>query len=79
MSKKPLHEIRFGLIKASIWENTTKGGPRYSVAVCRLFKNGDAWVESTRFGRDDLPLLSKVADHAHTWIYHQSRSDSHAT
>lgn len=76
MSKKPVHEIRFGLIKASIWENATKNGKRFSISVCRLFKDGDTWRESTRYGRDDLPLLAKVADQAHTWIFEQRQEEA---
>jgi hypothetical protein len=72
MVKEPVQEIRMGLIKATIWENETASGPRYSVAVARLYRNGDRWVESTRFGRDDLPLLAKVVDFAHTWIFTQA-------
>lgn len=67
--KPPVHTIRFGLIKASIWRNHTKVGDRHVVTVVRLFRNGDLWQESTRFGRDDLPLVSKVMDLAHSWIY----------
>lgn len=73
MSKKPAHEVRYGLIKASIWENQTKTGCRYSVSVVRLFKDGDTWRESTRFGRDDLLLLAKAANEAHTWLYQNSQ------
>ena len=71
MSKKPAHEIRLGLIKATIWQNQTKSGQRYNVTLVRLFKNGDVWKESAHFGRDDLLPLSKVADMAHTWVYSQ--------
>ena len=79
--KRPVHEVRFGLIKAAVWENQTKVGARYSVTFCRLFKNGDVWKESTRFGRDDLPLVAKVADLAHSWIFgygrqHESGSEN---
>lgn len=74
MSKPPVHTIRFGLIKASIWQNQTRSGDRHSVTIVRLYKNGDTWVESSRFGRDDLPLVSKLSDLAHTWIYQQSQA-----
>lgn len=67
----PVHTIRYGLIKACIWRNQTKSGERHSVTIVRLYKNGDVWKESTRFGRDDLPLIGKVSDQAHTWIYEQ--------
>lgn len=75
MSRGPVHVIRFGFVKVSIWQNQTKSGERHSVSVVRLFRNGDVWQESTRFGRDDLPLLAKAVDMAHTWIYeHGGRS-----
>ena len=77
MSKPPVHTIRFGLIKASIWQNQTRSGDRHSVTIVRLYKNGDTWVESSRFGRDDLPLVSKLSDLAHTWIYEQSQAATH--
>ena len=76
MSKQPIHTIRFGLIKVTIWRNETKNsGVRHSVSPIRLFKDGDMWRESTRFGRDDLPLLAKAIDQAHTWIYTEARKD----
>ena len=42
------------------------------MTLSRLYKDGDDWKDSTSFGRDDLPLLAKVADLAHTWIFEQS-------
>jgi hypothetical protein len=42
---------------------------RHSVVVTRLFRNGDVWKESSRFGRDDIPILRLALDEAHTWIY----------
>jgi hypothetical protein len=69
----PTHTIRFGLIKASIWRNQTKSGERHSVSVVRLYRNGDVWKESTRFGRDDLPLVAKIADLAHSWIFENAK------
>ena len=68
MSRPPVHEIRLGLIKASIWKNQTKSGERHNVTVARLYKNGDTWKESGHFGRDDLLLVAKVVDMAHSWI-----------
>ena len=71
---KPTHMIRYGMIKASIWRNQTKSGERHSVSVVRLYRNGDMWKESTRFGRDDLQLVAKVVDLAHTWIFEDTQS-----
>lgn len=66
---KPVHEIRLGRIRAAIWENETKNGSRHNVSLSRLYKDGEEWKDSASFGRDDLPLVAKVSDLAHTWIY----------
>lgn len=68
-TQKPVHEIRIGKIKAAIWANEGARGPRHSVTFRRLWKDGPDWKVSTTFGRADLPLLAKVTDLAHTWIY----------
>jgi hypothetical protein len=34
----------------------------------RPYKEGDEWKTADSFGRDDLPLLAKAVDLAHTWI-----------
>ncbi len=60
MSKRPVHEIHYGLIKISVWRNQTKSGERHSVSVVRLYKDGESWRESGRFGRDDLLLVAKA-------------------
>jgi hypothetical protein len=69
MRHEPVHTIRLGLIKARIWRKRTRSGLRHTVSVTRLYRNGDLWKESTRFGRDDLPLVRLLLDRAHTWIY----------
>ena len=71
-NKRPVHEVRLGRIRAAIWENSTQNGVRHNVTVSRLYKDGDDWKDSTSFGRDDLPLLAKVADRVHSWIFDES-------
>ena len=67
--KRPVHEIRLGRIRAAIWQNETETGLRHNVTLSRLYKDGDDWKDSTSFGRDDLPLVAKVSDQAHSWIF----------
>jgi hypothetical protein len=68
--KKPVHEVRLGRIRAAVWLNDTDTGPRYNVQISRLYKDkADKWKDSTSFGRDDLPLVAKVADLAMVWMY----------
>ena len=72
MPSKPVFELRHGLIKVRVWRKRTKLMLRHTVTVTRLFRNGDVWKESSRFGRDDIPLVRLLLDEAHTWIYQQS-------
>ena len=65
---QPVHEVRLGGIKAAIWQNQTEAGVRYNVTFERLYNQEGEWRSTTSFGRDDLLLLGKVADQAHTWI-----------
>lgn len=78
MAKPPVHEIRLGLIKASVWRNQTKSGERHNVTLSRLYRNGDVWKESAHFGRDDLLVAAKALDLAHTWIVNAKQEDHDA-
>ena len=40
--------------------------------VNRLYKDGDEWKQTASFGREDLPLVAKVVDMAHSWTYEQA-------
>ncbi len=62
-----------GRIKAAIWENETTNGVRHNVTLQRIYRDGEQWKTSDSFGRDDLPLLIKVADQAHTWIFQHAQ------
>ena len=45
----------------------------------RIYKDGETWKTSESFGREDLPLVAKVADMAHTWLYeHGNESENGA-
>ena len=76
---RPVHEIRLGRIKGAIWANKTENGMRHNVTFQRIYHDGEGWNSSDSFGRDDLPILEKVADRACQWIYeHGKESDGQA-
>lgn len=75
---RPIHEIRLGRVKAAIWENETQNGMRHNVTVSRIYKDGETWKDSGSFGRDDLPLVAKVVDQAHSWIFSQGTDSAAA-
>ena len=66
---KPVHEVRLGSIKAAIWENKVGDATKYNVSLCRIYKDGEQWRTAESFDRDDLLLVAKVADQAHSWIF----------
>jgi hypothetical protein len=74
LKSKPVAEVRIGNIKAAIWKNETEAGTRHSVTFERLYREGETWRSSASFGRDDLLLLGKVADLAHSKI-HELKSE----
>jgi hypothetical protein len=68
--KRPVHEVRLGRVKAAVWANDSEHGIRHNVTVSRIYKDAeDKWQDSSSFGRDDLPLVAKVVDRAHDWIF----------
>lgn len=73
MRTPPIHEIRRGLIKVRIWRKKTRSGLRHTLTINRMYRNGDVWKESTRFGRDDVPVIRLALDEAHTWIYQNAQ------
>lgn len=80
VSRRPVHTIRYGAVRAAIWRNMVDSGnasrPMYGVTFGRRYKDTENhWQESSSFGLDDLLLLAKAADEAHTWISRQRLSD----
>jgi len=77
--KRPIQTIRYGAVRAAIWRNVIDNGNAsravYNVTFSRSYRDGDTWKESNSFGRDDLLLLAKLANEAHTWRF-QQRSEA---
>ena len=75
-SKKPVHKLRDGAIEVAIWKNDGEKGPWYNVTHSRSYKQGDEWKESDSYGQDDLLVLAKLLDLAHTWILSQQQQQA---
>ena len=78
---RPACTIRYGAVRAAIWRNVVDNGnasrPMYSVTFSRSYKDGENnWKNGTSFGLDDLLILAKVADEAHSWIARQKPMDT---
>lgn len=77
-NSKPVAEIRYGRIRATVWPNNTEHGVRYTVTVSRRYKSGEEWKTSDSFWRDDLPLVIKALDEAHTLMFRDLVTGSEA-
>ena len=78
-NNKPVHEIRLGRIVASVWSNPSAKGNYYAVTASRLYRKGQGWARTASFGRDDLPLVAKVMNDAHTWLFGEAARVAPAT
>ncbi len=68
-NNKPAAELRIGAVKATVWENEVGGFTRHNVTFSRIYRDGEQWKTTQTFGRNDLLVLAKVADQAHTRIF----------
>ena len=68
----PVRTLRLGRIKAAVWENSSDQRPFFNVTFARTYMDADKKFRDTdSFGRDDLLLLAKLADQAHTFVCEQ--------
>ena len=69
-AKLPVKTIRLGRIKAAVWENESDSKKFYNVTFARTYVDeAKNYHDTDSFGRDDLPLVAKLADQAHTFIF----------
>jgi hypothetical protein len=71
--RRPVQTFRLGWIKAAVWENEADGRTYYAVTFARTYRDEGRFHDTDSFGRDDLPLVAKLADQAHTFIFAQLR------
>ena len=79
-TNKPVHTVRYGNVRAAVWRNVVDLGdnsrPMYGVTLTRSYKDGNDWKDASSFGLDDLLVLAKAANDAHTWIAGQRTHDA---
>ena len=65
---EPAARVKLSSIQASVWRNQSPDGKTfYSTTFDRRYKDKDgAWKSSDSFSGDQLLLLAKAADLAHT-------------
>jgi len=76
-TKKPVAKVHLHPVQAAIWRNQNpKGEAFYAVTFERVYRDetGD-WKSSGSFNSNELLLLAKVADLAHSKIHELRTSD----
>lgn len=69
-SKLPVKTFRLGRIKAAVWENESDQKKFYNVTFARTYMDeAKSFHDTDSYGRDDLPLVAKLADQAHSFIF----------
>ena len=70
--KLPVKTFRLGRIKAAVWENEADQKKFFNVTFARTYMDeARNFHDTDSYGRDDLPLVVKLADQAHTFIFEQ--------
>ena len=68
-SLRPVASIRHDKLQAAIWRNQNENGVYHCVTLGRAYKDGNGeWHSTDSFGRDDLLLLAKIVNEAHSEI-----------
>ena len=68
-NQRPTTTVRIGTVKAAIWPNKAGERTRYNVTFSKRYRDAEGqWKTTHSFGRNDLLVLAKVADQAHSRI-----------
>ena len=68
-NQRPTATVRIGAVKAAIWQNQAGDRTRYNVTFSKSYRDAEGqWKTTHSFGRNDLLVLAKVADQAHSRI-----------
>ena len=68
-NQRPTATVRIGAVKAAIWHNQAGDRTRYNVTFSKSYRDAEGqWKTTHSFGRNDLLVLDKVADQAHSRI-----------
>ena len=68
--QRPVAEFKYGLCRASVWENEKDGGGvRYSVSFQRSYKDDQGWHQTQTLNASDIDLMVMALEDAKRWIY----------
>jgi hypothetical protein len=74
-TNKPAATITFFPITASIWRDESGEKVYYRTTISKFYKNAEGYSTTNTFGQNDLLLVAKVADLAHSEIFKLRAND----
>ncbi len=78
-NQRPIETVRIGTVKAAIWPNKAGERTRYNVTFSKRYRDAEGqWKTTHSFGRNDLLVLAKVADQAHSRIVELEQADDNS-
>lgn len=79
-TNKPYATLRDGLLKATVWCNTSpEGRPRYSVDITRSYTDKDGkWHDTHYFGRSEILRAARLAEKAYDLIVEAMAAEPNA-
>ena len=72
---RPVHEIRHGAVKATIWRNRTKDGHMHNVVFSRSYKDEEEWKTSRSFSQSQMLNFERCILDAHAWVVFGSKDE----
>ena len=77
VTNKPVAKFQYRGIVASVFRNETDHGAAFfKVTIARIYKDGDQFKSTSSFSRDDLPLVTQIANDAWRWILENDAKES---
>ena len=68
-TRRPFQSFHLGRITAAVWANEADRRTYYAVTFARTYRDeAGRYHDTDSFGRDDLPLVAKLAEQAHRCI-----------
>jgi len=78
-NQRPIETVRIGTVKAAIWPNKAGECTRYNVTFSKRYRDAEGqWKTTHSFGRNDLLVLAKVADQAHSRIVELEQAEDNS-
>ncbi len=78
-TKRPIAQLRDGLLQLAIWQRDTDKGCFYSVTVERRYKKDGTWAGTQSLGEDDLLKVGELLRQAYQEILNRKRPATDAT